>query len=51
MPWSRSNGSPEPLRSYAKDTVRGPTAESTANETDVAMPLPGTVRPEWAGRW
>ncbi|MER5893014.1 hypothetical protein [Streptomyces sp. NPDC001876] len=41
MPWSSSNGSPDPDRSYAMDTVCRPTAESTANETVVAMLLLG----------
>ncbi|WP_326793410.1 hypothetical protein OHA79_10265 [Streptomyces sp. NBC_00841] len=39
MPWSSNNGSPEPVRSYATDTVRGPPGESTVNETEVAMLL------------
>lgn len=39
MPWSSSRGSPEPDRSYATDTVRGPRGDSTVNETVVAMEL------------
>ncbi|MEV8457305.1 hypothetical protein AB0467_33440 [Streptomyces sp. NPDC052095] len=37
MPWSSSNGSPVPVRSYATDTVRDPWGDSTLNETVLAM--------------
>ncbi|MGY3684175.1 hypothetical protein ACVWXU_007798 [Streptomyces sp. TE33382] len=37
MPWSSSSGSPEPLRSYAMETGRGPSAEAMVKETVAAM--------------
>lgn len=49
MPWSSNNGSPDPARSYATETVCRPTAESTENETVVAMLLLGWIGPRAAG--
>ncbi len=45
MPWRSSNGSPEPVRSYATETRRGPTAVGAVKETVVVMLLlPGVGR-------